>query len=90
MVMDYVRSQILPKTPLKNRDVTLIWCNDGWCYIPALGIRQRFTEKQYFFQPWDGIIGMPQYLEDVKWCLFSEQPRIWSENNDVFTLTSLH
>jgi len=84
--MDYSRSQVLPNNPLKSMDITLLWCNDGWCYIPALGIRQKFTEKHYFSQPWDGIIGIPQYIEDVKWCLYSQYPRVWSENNDVFKL----
>jgi len=68
----------LPK-PLKSMKVTLIWGNDGWCYMPELLMRQKFTETTYFFEKWSGIIAPPQFVEEVTWTLYSERPRVWRE-----------
>ena len=74
--------------PLKSTTVTFLWADDGWCYIPKLGIRQKFTVTDYQFQKWEGIIPIPLYMEEVVWKLYSESPRIWSEGNDTFMMTS--
>lgn len=47
-------------------EVTLIWSSDGWCYIPQLKLRQKFVENaQPKREKWEGIIGMPMYIEKV-------------------------
>ena len=52
---------------MANTKVTLIWANDGWCYIPQLSIRRKVTEAQYIKEVWDGVIAMPEYIEEVIW-----------------------
>lgn len=69
----------------------MIWGNDGWCYIPDLKMRQKFTENKYFSQSWDGVIAMPEHIETVEWSLYSKEPLVWSENQTVFSAkTSRH
>jgi hypothetical protein len=72
--------------PIESKKVTLIWANDGWCYIPQLKIRQRFTEKLYHYEEWSGVIAMPENIETTEWVLYSKEPRVWKEQNEVFSL----
>jgi hypothetical protein len=52
-------------------EVTLIWCSDGWCYIPQCKLRQRFFEnKQIKKETWEGVIGMPMHIETIPWSQF--------------------
>jgi hypothetical protein len=84
--MEYIRKPCPSNSNfLKKQNVTLLWCDDGWCYIPALKLRQKFTETKYFHEKWDGVIATPLYIEDITWTLFSEKPRAWSETSDQFS-----
>ena len=84
--MKYARIQTKLK-PLKSVNATFLWGNDGWCYIPELKIRQKFTETEYIFENWDGVTAMPLNIEKLVWQLYSESPRIWREGEDVFGIT---
>lgn len=66
-----------------SKKITLIWGNDGWCYIPQLGIRRKFTDK-YLQEEWNGVIAMPEYLEEVNWIVHSST--VWSENDETYEL----
>lgn len=86
--MNYIRNpilQTLPK-PLKTLKASFVWGNDGWCYIPQLKIRQKFTETKFFIEEWSGIVPMPCHFETLDFTLYSEKPRMWKEGQDVFTL----
>jgi len=71
---------------IESKQITLIWANDGWCYIPQLKIRQRFTDKLYYQEDWTGVIAMPENIETTDWVLYSKEPRIWQEQGDVFSI----
>jgi hypothetical protein len=71
--------------PIESKNVTLIWANDGWCYVPQLKMRRRFTETHYTEEIWSGIIGMPQHIETTCWALYSKAPLVWSENDEIFS-----
>lgn len=45
--------------------VTMIWANDGWCYIPQLNIRRKFKEDKTIQENWSGVIAMPEYIEEL-------------------------
>jgi len=77
----------LPKA-LKSMKTSFVWGNDGWCYIPELEIRQRFTETLFFIEEWTGIVPMPCHFETLEYTIYSEKPRMWKEGEDVFTLAS--
>uniref|UniRef100_A0A6C0JWL4 Uncharacterized protein n=1 Tax=viral metagenome TaxID=1070528 RepID=A0A6C0JWL4_9ZZZZ len=83
--MQYTRvtSSTLPK-PIESRKVTLVWGNDGWCYIPQLSIRRKFTESLYYKEDWLGVIAMPEYIEEIEWTKYPNG--MWKENNEVFSL----
>jgi hypothetical protein len=50
----------------ESKDLSVIFCDDGWTYIPQLRIRRKFTDDDehpssdewmlYFEEPWDGLI----------------------------------
>lgn len=86
--MEYTRSTSILTKPIESKNVTLIWSNDGWCYIPQLKLRQRFTETHYTHEEWVGVIAMPEYIEQVTWALHSKDPRIWQENDELYSLKS--
>ena len=82
--MEYERST---STLAKNaKKTTLIWGNDGWCYLPELKMRQRFTETKYYHEDWDGIIAMPEYVETTYRTVLSKEPLVWQEGNEVFSV----
>jgi hypothetical protein len=84
--MDYQiqRFHSISENPIKTQKVTTIWGNDGWCYIPELQLRQKFTENKYFREKWDGIIAMPEYIENITWSLYSQSPLVWREKSSEF------
>lgn len=49
----------------ENTKVTMIWANDGWCYIPQLSIRRKFKETHTIQEDWSGVIAMPEYIEEL-------------------------
>ena len=72
--------------PIESKKITIIWANDGWCYLPQLKIRQRFTEKLYFCESWEGVIAIPENIETIDWALYSKEPKVWREQNEVFSV----
>jgi len=81
--MDYERStSALAKNAKKT---TLIWGNDGWCYIPELKMRQRFTEKKYYREDWDGVVAMPEYIEIIERSITTKEPLVWQEESEIFS-----
>ena len=79
-------SQFASSTPTVITKVTAIWANDGWCYIPQLNIRRKFTETHYLKEDWDGVIAMPEYVETITWKEFPDG--VWQENEEAFQLKS--
>lgn len=69
---------------LKTTTVTRIWANDGWCYIPELKTREKFTETSFFSEKWEGIIPIPLYSEVVIRETYSQKPLIWRERGKEF------
>ena len=70
---------------IESKRVTIIWADDGWCYIPQLQMRQRFTETHYYREDWAGVIAMPEHIETVTWALYSKEPRVWQEDAEVYS-----
>ena len=82
--MQYTK-QIKPSD--KCKQLVFIWGDDGWCYIPELKMRLQITETHYFHEKWDGVIAMPEFVEKVSWRLLSEKPRVWQENDELYSQT---
>ena len=68
--------------------ITRIWASDGWCYVPELASRDRFTETSYESEPWSGIIPPPVSVERLVRTMYSRSPPVWREKgeqaDDVF------
>lgn len=80
--MNYKRidiSELGSIKPIESKEVTLIWANDGWCYIPQLKMRQKFTETKFTIEEWEGIIGIPEYIETIIRYVYSKNPLVWRE-----------
>jgi hypothetical protein len=78
------RFQSSSSKELESHQVTTVWGNDGWCYIPALRMRQKYKENKYFHEKWDGVIAMPEYTENITWRLYSRSPLVWRETGNGF------
>ena len=66
--------------PIEKHQLTIIWGNDGWRYIPFLNIREKFTATKYYREHWDGVVALPTHIEnDVIWTLYSQKPLMWRE-----------
>lgn len=69
----------------KSKQITRIWGNDGWCYIPELRLRQRFSATEmpgvleFTSETWSGVIPMPEFQEQVTYSLLSAKPLRWQE-----------
>lgn len=79
-------------TKLKEgKEITYMWASDGWCYIPELKTRQKFlitpVTDEFIMteEPWEGLLPLPQNLEKVMRYLLSQSPRIWLEENQLFS-----
>jgi len=71
-------------SPLKEAVITRVWAQDGWCYIPQLLKREKFTEEEFFEESWDGVIPIPVYSETLIRTIYSMSPRIWREKGEEF------
>lgn len=75
---------------IDSKTITNIWANDGWCYVPELQVRRKFqmTYEDNVFEiteeRWGGVTPLSEYSEAVLWSLYSESPRIWSEEAPGF------
>ena len=81
--MNFTRRALSNDKIIQQKNITRIWGNDGWCYIPELRIRQKFNTL-YVYEKRDGVFAMPEYVDKVEWKLLSHNPRTWAEGNDVF------
>lgn len=72
-------------TPIEKKELTYLWCNDGWCYIPDLQIRQKFilTDSLIELQqePWQGVIPLPLQTEAVTRVVYCQSPMVWMETS---------
>jgi hypothetical protein len=65
--------------------ITRIWAHDGWCYIPELSKRERFSTTDepgvihVETEAWWGVIPKPLHMEALKYSPLSEEPRVWEE-----------
>ena len=75
------RSQV--SSSKTSSQITRIWGQDGWCYIPELSQRQRFSVVGEFLEMeqeiWRGVIPMPEHQESLGYTVRAVQPLIWQE-----------
>ena len=74
--------------PLNSKRVAIIWCDDGWSYIPLLKIRRKFEHGQSCIEcteePWeDAIAAKVLYEEVLLWTEYSLKPRLWTEHGQA-------
>ena len=89
--MEYKRtlikhSQYALIKPIEVRNIHRLWADDGWCYIPQLKKRERFTETHFFSENWEGIIPIPLHSEQVLRSVYS--PMVWKEFDDLYEVTN--
>jgi hypothetical protein len=92
--MEYKKASFAsePSNPIQKTKTTFIWGSDGWCYVPELKLRQKYTENRYLFDSWEGVIAPPLNIETVDWYLYSQAPRCWREvtgfSDEIFEETT--
>ncbi len=78
-------------TVIQSKDVTNLWSDDGWCYVPELQVRRKYRmmyEDDVFDvaeEPWNGVTPLSEYSEQVIWTLYSQSPRVWGEKGQGFS-----
>jgi len=68
--------------PLEIKDLTILWCDDGWSYVPSRYVRFRYIHSNETYEEvsWTGAIpARVEYQEHIKWTLYSNSPKIWKE-----------
>jgi hypothetical protein len=84
---------VFPKLPTirETREVTVLWTDSEWSYIPELKIRRSFkipdTSKaiQYTEQSWDGIIpGKVMREERVLYTIYNHR-KMWMEVTNQYS-----
>jgi hypothetical protein len=78
------RFQSISQKPIDSKQLNLIWGNDGWCYIPQLKLRQKFTETLFTQEKWDGVIAIPENVETINRHVYSLSPLVWREKGSHF------
>lgn len=85
-----IKRHNLRKTHLKlppireTKEVQLLWCADGWSYLPQLKIRRSFEttdgdSMKYTEEPWDGVVpSKVLYNEKVLYTTYNHK-KMWSE-----------
>ena len=77
--------------PKQIIDVTYMWCNDGWCYVPHLKQRRKYTLEEHgiidvSIESYDGVMPMFQHSEEVQLTVFQwkegQIAKVWSEKTD--------
>lgn len=87
-IMKVKKSSVAPAklVPRESKKVYILWCDDGWTYIPLLKLRRKFTESsdsmlEYIEEHWDySVPAKVLYEEVVLWTLYSSKPRVWTEH----------
>lgn len=69
------------------KPITRIWANDGWCYIPEFGERQKFISRssdvfELQKQTWSGIIPSAEFIEPVEYMVLTKKPLAWVEKTE--------
>jgi len=71
--------------PLNVKNITILSCDDGWTYIPALKIRRKFSHTSSFLtyaeESWDtSVPANVLYKESVVHTSYSLSPKLWTEH----------
>lgn len=74
-------------TPKERNEVTFLWANDGWCYIPELKQRRKYVlandgSVEILIQLWSYAIPMPQHTEKVTQKVLAKQPQVVLEETE--------
>jgi hypothetical protein len=77
-----------PLTPLKQYETTLLWSGNV-CYNPVEKKGRRiFANLQMEEIEYPFHLSSIDYVEKVKVVVYSSEPLIWSENDDLFICKS--
>ena len=82
------------ETPKFVKNVTILWCDDGWSYIPELNLRRQYyaikKSMKLRQELWEGTIPLPLHSEQVQLSQYSEM--VWREvsedHDDLFSVST--
>ena len=82
------------KTVISTQVVNILWCADGWCYVPETRVRRQFflsnNKVTMIQQPWEGTIPVPEYSEEVElqWYSGLEWRELSEDLDQLFLVTT--
>jgi len=68
----------------ETKEARVLWCDDGWAYIPQLKIRRAFETSdgdimEYTEESWDGLVpAKVQYEEKILYTVYNHK-KMWME-----------
>lgn len=95
MIVQRIDEGVLKFKYAKPKEVAFLWASDGWCYVPELFQRRKYTllddkKIEFVCEKWEGIIPLFQSYEIVKLTTYSSSA--WKEEtkdgSDIFVETS--
>jgi hypothetical protein len=65
-------------------EVTFLWANDGWCYVPELKQRRKYILSkdgniEMLIQLWHYVIPKVENVEQVTQMVLERNPLVWKE-----------
>ena len=75
---------------LETKEVQVLWCDDGWAYVPQMKIRRYFETSdtnvlEYTQEPWDGVVpAKVLYSESVTYSLYTPD-KMWMEIGNQYS-----
>lgn len=74
----------------ETKEAQVLWCDDGWAYIPQMKIRRAFETSdgdlmEYTEQPWDGVVpAKVQYEEKILYTIYNHK-KMWMEVGNQYS-----
>jgi hypothetical protein len=74
----------------ETKEVQVLWCDDGWAYIPQMKIRRHFVTTdtdilKYTEEVWDGVVpAKVMYSEPVTYSVFNHK-KMWMEIGNQYS-----
>lgn len=75
---------------LETKEVQVLWCADGWSYLPQLKIRRAFETTnsdfmEYREESWDGIVpAKVSYEEKILYTVYNHK-KMWMEVGNQYS-----
>jgi len=75
----------------ETKDIQVLWCDDGWAYVPQNNIRRAFETVdnvgilEYIEEPWEGVVPAKVLYDEKVVCTIYNHPKMWMEVGNQYS-----